>query len=173
MTFSEYRLTSTQKGAVTEHLVASVLTLASDGRLSPFMPMSDDDGVDLLVLDKVTNAVLAIQVKSAIANASRKTVQFDVRKATLGVHANRYLLAVLFDPDSVAIALSWLIPMSDVPTVSVAQATKFALSPSTAATTADRYQPDRNATPHALAEAVLQVMTDCANPHEAVGTSRF
>lgn len=173
MTFSEYRLTSTQKGAVTEHLVASVLTLASDGRLSPFMPMSDDDGVDLLVLDKVTNAVLAIQVKSAIANASRKTVQFDVRKATLGVHANRYLLAVLFDPDSVAIALSWLIPMSDVPTVSVAQATKFALSPSTAATTADRYQPYRHATPHALAEALLQVVTACANPHEAVGASRF
>ena len=123
MTFSEYRLTSTQKGAVTEHLVASVLTLASDGRLSPFMPMSDDDGVDLLVLDKVTNAVLAIQVKSAIANASRKTVQFDVRKATLGVHANRYLLAVLFDPDSVAIALSWLIPMS-VPRLVTAIATR-------------------------------------------------
>ena len=154
------RLTSTQKGAVTEHLVAGVLTLASGGRLSPFMPMSDDDGVDLLVLDEETHGVLAVQVKSAIASQNRKTVQFDVRKATHSDHANRFLLAVLFDPATVSIAMAWLLPMSRVAEVSVTQAEKYALSPSTATDTADRYRPFRYEGPQALADAVLAAIVE-------------
>lgn len=152
-------LTSTQKGTVTEHLVASLLMLASGGRLSPYMPMSDDHGVDLVILDKVTNASLAIQVKSAIANPNRPTVQFDVRKATHEGAANRYLLAALFDPDTVSIAKSWFIPMGDVPHVAVEQAEKFALSPSTSLTTQDRYKPFRHDDPHQLVTAILKATT--------------
>ncbi len=74
------QLTSTQKGKVTEQLVASALLIASNGRLTPFVPLADDHGLDLIVLDKVTRRSISIQVKSAIANASRGTVQFDVRK---------------------------------------------------------------------------------------------
>lgn len=35
-------LTSTQKGKVTEQLVASALLIASNGRLAPFVPLADD-----------------------------------------------------------------------------------------------------------------------------------
>ena len=73
MNSGDMELTSTQKGTVTEHMVASLLMLASGGRLSPFMPMSDDHGIDLIVLDKITNISLAIQIKSAIANPNRSS----------------------------------------------------------------------------------------------------
>lgn len=155
------QLTSTQKGKVTEQLVAATLILASNGRLSPFVPLSDDHGIDLMVLDKDTHKTLTIQVKSAIASPSRGTVQFDIRKATHSGAAGRYLLAVLFDPARASIATSWLIPMARVAEVSVAQADKYALSPSTAAGSRDRYRPFRHDDPQSLIAAVLQAL---ANP---------
>ncbi len=162
MNSTDVGLTSTQKGTVTEHIVASLLMLASGGRLSPFMPMSDDHGVDLIILDKITNVSLAIQVKSAIANPNRPTVQFDVRKATHAAFANRYLLAVLFEPEKFSIAKSWLIPMTDVPAVAVEQPTKYALSPSTSPSSRDRYHGFRYDDPRVLAEAILRTTSGTA-----------
>jgi hypothetical protein len=140
-------LTSTQKGKVTEALVTCTLMLASGGRLSPFLPISDDQGIDLIVLDKTTQRSIAIQVKYAIANPARGTVQFDVRKATHNEAADRYLIAVLFDPLKVALTTSWLIPMSSLSEVSVQQAGKYALSPSTSPNANDRYRYCRNESP--------------------------
>ena len=97
------------------------------------VPLSDDHGIDLMVLDKGTHKTLTIQVKSAIAGPNRATVQFDIRSATHSDAAGRYLLAVLFDPARASIATSWLIPMARVAEVSVAQADKYARSPCTAA----------------------------------------
>lgn len=148
-------LSSTQKGKVTESLVACTLMLASNGRLSPFVPISDDHGIDLIILDKVTHRSITVQVKSAIANPDRNTVQFDVRRATHSDNGDHYLLAVLFDPVRVALAMSWLIPMSKVPEVSVPQTEKFALSPSTSLTSRDRYRSFRYDDAAALAHAIV------------------
>ena len=95
MDTSSLTLTSTQKGKVTEQLVAGALLVASNSRLAPFVPLADDHGIDLIILDKLTRRTLAIQVKSAIANGTRGTVQFDVRKATYNASANEYLLMVV------------------------------------------------------------------------------
>ena len=57
-----YRLTSTQIGAIGESVVAVGLTLTSQGRLAPFKPFADDDGIDLLIYDKETKRALPIQV---------------------------------------------------------------------------------------------------------------
>ena len=40
-------LTSTQKGAIGEAIVGAQLMLASNGRLSPFRSIADDDGTEL------------------------------------------------------------------------------------------------------------------------------
>ncbi|MCH8158120.1 MAG: hypothetical protein IID18_10300 [Nitrospinae bacterium] len=48
-TISHGGITTTQIGAIGEHIAASQLMLASQGRLSPFLPMADDDGIDLLI----------------------------------------------------------------------------------------------------------------------------
>ena len=148
------QLTSTQKGKVTEQLVASALLIASNGRLAPFVPLADDHGIDLIVLDKVTRRSIAIQVKSAMTNASRGTVQFDVRKQTYSMAKGEYLLMVVFEPARMALAASWLIPMAVVPTVSTEQAEKYALVPSFKATANDRCRPYRHDDVHALAAAI-------------------
>lgn len=151
---TEAQLTSTQKGKVTEQLVASALLIASNGRLAPFVPLADDHGLDLIVLDKNTRRTIAIQVKSAMANASRGTVQFDVRKQTYSMAKGEYLLMVVFEPARMALAASWLIPMAVVPTVSKDQAEKYALAPSLKAAATDRCRPYRHDDVLALAAAV-------------------
>lgn len=154
------QLTSTQKGKVTEQLVASALLIASDGRLAPFVPLADDHGLDLIVLDKVTRRSIAIQVKSAIANASRGTVQFDVRKQTFSTTKGEYLLLVVFDPAQMALTASWLIPMDAVPTVSTEQAEKFALVPSLKTTANDRCRRFRHDDIRSLVEAIQKLLDE-------------
>ena len=151
-------LTSTQKGKVTEQLVASALLVASNGRLAPFVPLADDHGIDLIVLDKVTRRTLAVQVKSAIANASRSTVQFDVRKATHSATAGEVLILVVFEPARMALAASWLIPMNKICEVATVQVDKFALAPSVRPGSSDRYRPYRHDDAGALATAVQQLL---------------
>lgn len=148
------QLTSTQKGKVTEQLVASALLIASNGRLAPFVPLADDHGLDLIVLDKATRRSIAIQVKSAIANASRDTVQFDVRKQTYSKVAGEYLLMVVFEPARMALSASWLIPMAIVPDVSTEQPEKYALVPSLKVTAKDRCRPYRHDDALALVAAI-------------------
>lgn len=155
-------LTSTQKGKVTEQLVASALLVASNGRLAPFVPLADDHGIDLIVLDKVTRRSLAIQVKSAIARPDRGTVQFDVRKATHTAAADEHLLMVVFEPDRLSLASSWLIPMSDVAHVSTEQPEKFALVPSPKAESRDKYRRYRHEDARGLTDAVLAALTQAA-----------
>ena len=69
-----FSLTSTQIGAIGEAIVAAELTLASGGRLAPFKPFADDDGIDLLIYDKVTKRALKIgQVELEDASAEDHT----------------------------------------------------------------------------------------------------
>lgn len=154
------QLTSTQKGKVTEQLVASALLIASNGRLAPFVPLADDHGLDLIVLDKKTRRMIAIQVKSAIANESRGTVQFDVRKQTFNVTKGEYLMLVVFEPERMALAASWLIPMDKVPDVSTEQAEKYALVPSLKAISKDRCRAFRHDDIRSLVDAIEQQF-DC------------
>jgi hypothetical protein len=59
----EFGLTSTQRGAIGESVVATGLMLASAGQLSPYKPIADDDGIDLLLVDKRSRAIVQLQVK--------------------------------------------------------------------------------------------------------------
>lgn len=153
-------LSSSQKGKVTETLVAATLILASGGRLSPFVPISDDHGIDLIVLDKQTHRSISVQVKSAIPNAARGTVAFDVRKATHSEAPGRYLIAVAFDPATVALTASWLMPLSEIALLSTEKPDKYALTPNPSPTSNDRYARFRQADAKALADAVLAAIND-------------
>lgn len=152
-------LSATQKGKAVESLVALSLMLASDGRLSPFVPVSDDYGIDLLVTDKMTHRVLPLQVKSRIAKASCPTVQFDVKKCTLTDLPNRYLLAVLFDPASITMSASWLIPMAMLKDISSEKPRAFSVIPRVVANEKDRYRAFRHDTVVALVDAILEVLS--------------
>lgn len=115
--------------------------LLSDGRLSPFLPLADDDGLDLIVFDKETGASLPIQVKARTTMTLLKngTIQFDLRAKTYSDRKNGYMLAILFDTKDAQIDNSWLIPLNELPNVARVGKDKFTIVPSTKETSRDRY----------------------------------
>ncbi|MBA4227704.1 MAG: hypothetical protein C0456_13835 [Hyphomonas sp.] len=134
-------LSTGQSGKIAEYFLACAVMSASGGRLSPFLPASDDHGVDLVVMDRLTHGCLGLQVKSwrASLGAERRTVQFDVRKATFNPTPRLALAMVVLDPETLTMEVGWLMPMQAVPSVSVEQADKFALTPSRSPASSDRY----------------------------------
>ncbi|MEM7120551.1 MAG: hypothetical protein AAF563_04690 [Pseudomonadota bacterium] len=149
-------LTTTQKGSITEYAVATALMLGSSGRLSAFTPLADDHGIDLVVFDKQTGTMLPVQVKSWTKAPSRRgTVQFDVQKTTYSDGSTSVLIAVLFDPAEASIRMSWLLSLSDVPSVSVSRAGKYALTPSVRPGSSDRYKAFRHDSVQSMVGAVI------------------
>lgn len=154
-------LTSSQRGTIAELYVAATLMAASGGRLSPFAPVSDDHGVDLMVLDKQTGRSAPVQVKAWLSAATegRRTVQFDVRKATFRADGNAMLLALVLDAVTMSMEAAWLIPMAEVPGVAVERDTKYALAPSRDPSSRDRYSGFRHEDARSLAGALIERMS--------------
>lgn len=76
----------------------------SEGRLSSFQPVADDDGIDVLVYDKITGRAAPVQIKSRTkaikkrgTNSQGSVVHFEVRKATLDFERKAFLLCVLLN----------------------------------------------------------------------------
>lgn len=151
----EHTLTTTQIGAVGESAAATGLVLASNGRLAPFKPFADDDGIDLLIYDKSTKGVIPLQVKSRtkVDNEKAQTVQFDVRKATFAEEGSSHLLAVLLDGADMSCA--WLVPMSEFKDVARESETKYAMVASAKPTSNDRFTPYRYNSTEDLAVAMV------------------
>lgn len=135
------RITQTQIGTVGEVAVAAQLMLASDGRLSPFLPFADDDGIDLIVYDKLTGISLPVQVKARTSAKLGKsdTIMFDVRRKTFSDHDGAFLLAILLDMTGGQIRRAWLIPMSELAAVARVNSEKLSITPSAKTGSKDRY----------------------------------
>ena len=112
-------ITSTQKGVIAEHIVANELMIETDGRFSPFSPLADDEGIDLLIYDKKTGKALPIQIKSRTGGIIKKgkesnTIHFEIRTVSLKNKNYAYFLAVLLTKDIRSVERAWLIPMKDI-----------------------------------------------------------
>jgi len=144
----ERSTTSTQIGKAIEALVASTLMLASKGRLSPFLPFADDDGLDLLLFDKLTGRVIQFRSKGRTGTdaASHATVEFNVRKKTLSTRSDAMLLAVLVDINNARLEQSWLIPMTELQRTGISKRDVWAITPSTLLKSGDRYRHYRSDT---------------------------
>lgn len=129
----------------------------SAGRLSPFWPLSDDHGIDLVLLDKVSGLSLAIQVKSWFLNPQSPAgrLQFDIQKTTFSGKTAGVLLCVAINPQQLTIHASWVIPLSHVPAIATHREAKYALTPSPLANSKDRYTPYRHLTLDDLGAAIL------------------
>lgn len=153
-------LSSSQRGTIAEYFVATALMAASGGRLSPFVPLVDDHGVDLVVLDKETGRSVAVQVKSWLGGQTdRATVQFDVRKSTYREADGGALVALVLDPEGMAMEAAWLIPMADVPSVAVERQDKYAMAPSRSPGSRDRYARYRHGDAGSLARALVGMLS--------------
>lgn len=155
----EYSLTSTQIGAIGESVVAVGLILASQGRLAPFKPFADDDGIDLLIYDKETKRVLPIQVKSRTKfdNDKAQTVQFDVQTSTFTDEGGSHLLAVLLD--GADLSCCWLIPMRDLQAAARVGKNKLTIVPSAKPTSKDRYTRYRRQSFEDIANDLIQTLS--------------
>lgn len=95
-----------------------VRRLAESSRLDLFRPFPDLEMVELLVRDNVTRNFAGLQVKTATVAPSHGEAQFRVRKSTLSLSANTWLVCLAwwqesnsFDPECL------LIPATDIPEI--------------------------------------------------------
>ncbi len=134
-------LSSTQKGALAENIVGNELMLQSQGRLAPFKPVADDDGIDLLIYDKQSRMAIPLQIKSRTKCLNRppNICHFEVRKTTFSNLGNAYLLAVLMAEDMRSVERVWLVPMRDIPRLARNGKTKFVVRPNRSDSSEDKY----------------------------------
>lgn len=164
--------TSTQVGKACETLVACSLMLASKGRLAPFVPLADDDGIDLILLDKLTGRSILVQVKgwTGLVADGDGLVQFDVRKKTIRAHYDSLLVAVRIDLREVRIVQSWAMPMSAVPGVSSDKGSLFALRASTKPGSNDRCRRYRTESLDELVKQLTEVLDGKNRPGDSGGS---
>ena len=107
-------ITTTQIGTIAENLVMNQIIIHSTGRLSPFIPIADDDGIDLVIYDKITGFAIPIQVKSRTNTLYKRgtkergnLVAFSVRKKKLNTERDMMLLCVLLSKNLLSIEVTW------------------------------------------------------------------
>lgn len=142
---STRQLSSTQIGAIGENLLVNAVMKASKGLLSPFKPVADDDGLDVLFFHKDTGNSVAIQLKcrtnTDMRNSKKRgnTAQFDVRKATFNDERHAFLVAVLLNKKMTDFDCAWFIPMNEMKKVGNEKSDKYVITPSKAEGCKDKY----------------------------------
>ena len=86
-------VSSKQKGYIAEGRIAELITLYGDTTLACYKPISDDEGIDLIVKEKNSLRTMYIQVKSRFGNNLNKTYTANLKES--GVVDN-YSMAVVF-----------------------------------------------------------------------------
>lgn len=158
-------LSSTQIGAIAENVVANALMKQSNGRLSPFRSVADDDGIDLLVYDKHTGNAVPVQVKSRTgalkrsgSNEPGKVVHFEVRESALKEYDLAHVIAVLLSEDLAAIRCAWFIPMTHISEKARKGTEKFVIRASYDAASKDKFSSYRCTAEAGLAHRVVQAL---------------
>jgi len=156
------KLSPTQIGIIGENLLVNAVMKASGGQLSPFKPVADDDGLDVLFFDKKTGNSVAIQLKCRTTTDRRSkstkrgnTAQFNVRIATFNEARRAFLVAALLNEEQTGFECTWFIPMEHLPKVSTVKPKTLVITPSRAKDSDDKYKKYRCETPEELAKRVV------------------
>jgi hypothetical protein len=137
-------LSPTQKGKIAEMVVGAAIMHASDGRLAPFVPLADDNGLDLILFDKLSGATTPVQVKARFSKDFNNTCEFNIRVSACKAHYNSYLLAVYINPRSMTLSGAWLVHTSALPAVAPRENGKYILRASLSERANDRAAPYRH-----------------------------
>lgn len=155
-------LSSTQIGAIGENLLVNAVMKASDGRLSPFQPLADDDGIDVLFFDKETGNAVAIQLKCRTVTLYKpgtkergNLAHFELRQTTFKEARRAYLVAALCDEALLGFEVTWFIPMSQIPVLARDISGKWVIRASKATSSADRFASYRCASAEELACRII------------------
>ncbi|MCO8647162.1 hypothetical protein ACRS8P_17980 [Burkholderia cenocepacia] len=169
-------LSSTQIGAIGENLLVNAVMRGSNGRLTPFQPLADDDGIDCLFWDKATGQSVAIQLKCRTVTLYKpgtkvrgNQAHFEVRKTTFSEARRAYLVAGLCNEELTGFLVMWLIPMSTLPELARNGASKWVIRPNKSDGSADRFAPYRCSS----ADELVQRIIDICETHENVAALSF
>ena len=159
-------LTTTQVGAIGENLLVNSVMIASEGRLSPFQPLADDDGLDVLFFDKLTGRSVAVQLKCRTVTLKDKSgdrgnnVHFGVRNATFNEARRAYFVAALLTSDLTQFDTTWFMPLSHLPQVGSRRSEKWVIRPSKAPGSKDKFIPYRCLTSDELTQKMISVCNE-------------
>ena len=86
-------LSSKQKGDMAEARMAELITLYCDTTLSCYKPISDDEGIDLIVKRKESLKTMYIQIKSRFGDNPDDIFTATVKASSV---VDRYSMALIF-----------------------------------------------------------------------------
>jgi len=106
-----------------------VRRLAESSRLDLFRPFPDLEMVEVLTRDNITGHFAGIQVKTATVSEPWGEAHIHVRKATLSLAANTWLVALAWQQDAGTFDTECLlIPATDIPRVGVEAGPSLAIN---------------------------------------------
>lgn len=106
-------LSTKQKGDIAEARIAELIALYGDVGLSCYKPISDDEGIDIIVKERGSLKTLYIQVKSRWQDATGSMI-VDVKKKTVMDNYAMGLVICMFDIEEGDIwDYVWFIPAPD------------------------------------------------------------
>ena len=82
-----------QKGDIAEARIAELIMLYGDTTLSCYKPISDDEGIDLIVKEKGSLKTMYIQIKSRYGDNPDKIFTATAKKSSI---SDNYSMAVIF-----------------------------------------------------------------------------
>ena len=103
-----------QKGDIAEARISELITLYGESSLSCYKPISDDEGIDLIVKRKGELKPVFIQVKSRFISEKADTYKTTVKENTLQDNHSMFLVFCLFNIDDGDLwRYLWLVPATD------------------------------------------------------------
>ncbi|MBC8490292.1 MAG: hypothetical protein H8D45_30115 [Bacteroidetes bacterium] len=92
-------LSSMAKGDIVEDRIKEIILLYGQGSLSVYKPVSDSEGIDLIVVKNGVFQPLFLQVKGRFKLQNDRTFISDVRLKTFNPHHSYFVVGAYFNPN--------------------------------------------------------------------------
>lgn len=108
-------ISTKQKGDIAEGRIAELVTLYGDTSLSCYKPISDDEGIDLIVKEKGSLKTLHIQIKSRYGTESDSTFVSRIKQRSVTESYNMAFVFCFFDVEKGDLwDYLWFVPAPDL-----------------------------------------------------------
>lgn len=96
-------VSSVSKGDIVEDRIKDLIILYGQGLLNVYKPVSDTEGIDLIVVKSGTFQPIFIQVKGRFALRSHRAILVDINLKTFNPHHSYFVVAAYFNPATLEI----------------------------------------------------------------------
>ena len=107
-------ISTKQKGDIAEARIAELITLYGDTTLSCYKPLSDDEGIDLIVKEKNSLKTMYLQIKSRFGDNPDAIFTATTKTASIGDNYSVALIFCFFDTSEGDLwDYLWFVPAPD------------------------------------------------------------